>query len=160
MPEADTPLDRLLEIDRDESKRLHERAAFLGLALSVLDALPDALIVTKADGEIVMFNDKAQHYWHYARDEVLGKKVEMLVPEGLREIHVRHRAKYNNEDMRAFGRTMGIGQQIMALRRDGVLFPIDITLSQMVPPEGGLYNMALARKPIAELIDPGMPVDG
>ena len=159
MSEPEKPLDRLVEIDREATEREREQSEFHALALAVLDALPDALIVTKASGEIVLFNDKAQHYWRYVRKEVIGQSVEILLPEAYREIHARHRAKYNDSDFSPFGRTMGIGLQIMGLRKDGVTFPIDITLSQMVTP-GGLYNMALARRPIAELIDPGMPLDG
>jgi protein-histidine pros-kinase len=78
------------------------------------------------------------------RSEVIGRKVETLMPERMREAHVKHRELYNRSDIGAHTRTMGLGQQLMGLRGDGNEFPADITLSRMVAPRG-VINLALIR---------------
>jgi PAS domain S-box-containing protein len=53
----------------------------------VVEASPDAKIVINDQGEIIVFNQKAEFLFGYERSEVLGKKIETLLPDGLHEIH-------------------------------------------------------------------------
>ncbi len=62
----------------------------------------------------------------YSREELLGRPIEMLVPEDLRALHERHRARYS--DLPAT-RPMGIGMELNGWRKDGSCFPVEISLS-------------------------------
>lgn len=142
---AEPPIEQLRAINR-EAMQLERARAFLGsLTEAILDALPDGLIVTTAAGEIVMFNARAEHLFRYPRDEVIGKQIEVLLPERNRADHIQHRKLYNEADFSPWGRTMGQGLQISGLAKDGTEFPINVTLAQMVT-VGGLYNMASIRR--------------
>jgi protein-histidine pros-kinase len=137
-------IDRLIELDERESVKQHERVTFLSLLDAVLEALPDGLIVTDADGKVVLFNEKAELMFGRHRSEVIGHKVEMLLPERLRELHVNHRVRYNRFDLNPHSKTMGLGLELSGIRSDGHEFPADITLARMIVPKG-IYNLALVR---------------
>jgi PAS domain S-box-containing protein len=96
------------------------------LVRSVLDSAPDAMIIIDASGSILFANHQTTALFGYARDAVIGRKVEMLLPERFRKRHVGHRAAYA-ESGRA--RPMGIGLDLFALRANGTEFPVEISLS-------------------------------
>jgi PAS domain S-box-containing protein len=137
-------IDRLIEMDEQESTKQHERAKYLSLTAAVFDAVPDALIVTDIGGKIVLFNLKAEFMFGYHRSEMIGQQIEKLLPDSLRKRHTRHRDMYNRFDVSSNARTMGLGLQLVGLRSDGNEFPADITLARMVVPKG-VYNLALVR---------------
>ncbi len=137
-------IDRLLELDAEESAKQQERAAFLSLMDAVIESLPDGLVVTDQEGRIILFNAKAEFMFGRHRSEVIGQKVEMLMPETIRAAHVNHRQIYNRFDVSAHSRTMGLGLQLSGMRSDGNEFPADITLARMVVPSG-IFNLALVR---------------
>jgi PAS domain S-box-containing protein len=62
----------------------------------------------------------------YARDELLGNKVEILLPESVQQRHVAHRVAYLNDPQT---RPMGVGLELSGIRKDGSEFPVDISLS-------------------------------
>jgi PAS domain S-box-containing protein len=137
-------IDRLIELDEQESMKQIERAAYLYLTEAVIEALPDALIVVDATGKIVLFNEKAEFMFGYHRSEMIGQPVEKLVPERVRPAHTHDREVYNRYDLSQRARTMGIGANLIGIRNDGHEFPVDITLARMVVPKG-IYNLALIR---------------
>jgi PAS domain S-box-containing protein len=137
-------LDRLIELDEQASLKQIERAAYLYLTEAVIEALPDALVVVDAGGKIVLFNEKAEFMFGYARAEMIGQPVERLMPEDLRAAHAHDREVYNRYDISQRARTMGIGANLVGIRKDGHEFPVDITLARMVVPKG-IYNLALIR---------------
>jgi PAS domain S-box-containing protein len=145
-------IDRLIELDEQASAKQHERVALLSLMDAVIEALPDALIVTDAAGKIVLFNEKAEFMFGYHRSEMIGQPVELLMPERNRARHVHDRDIYNRFDISQRARTMGIGANLIGIRSDGHEFPADITLARMVAPTG-VHNLALIRfsHQIAEL---------
>jgi PAS domain S-box-containing protein len=146
------PIDRLIEIDERESAKRNERVAFLSLMDAVIEALPDALIVTDATGKIVLFNEKAEFMFGYHRSELIGKPLERLLPERYRARHSHYRDIYNRFDISQRAQTMGIGSNLIGLRSDGHEFPADITLARMVVTKG-VFNLALIRfsREISEL---------
>jgi hypothetical protein len=75
---------------------------------------------------------------------MIGQPVEQLIPERSRPTHTHDREVYNRYDISRRARTMGIGGNLIAMRKDGNEFPVDITLARMVVPKG-IYNLALVR---------------
>jgi two-component system sensor kinase FixL len=139
-----TAIDRLIELDEQESATQHERVAFLTLMEAVIEALPDGLVVTDEDGKVTLFNERAEFMFGRHRSEVIGQSVEFLMPERIRGLHVTQRQLYNRFDLSPHARTMGMGMQLTGIRSDGHEFLADITLARMVVPKG-VYNLALVR---------------
>ena len=137
-------IDRLIELDAQESAREHDRAAFLLLINAVMEALPDGLVVADAEGKIVLFNERAELMFGYHRSEVIGQAVEKLMPERYRGCHVLDRETYGRFDVSKRVHTMGVGMDLAGVRSDGYEFPADITLSRMVVPKGA-FTLALVR---------------
>src|SRR4051812_12461461 len=103
-----------------------------------LEFAPDAVIGVDETGEIRLVNSRTQAVFGYARPELIGQQVEMLVPRGVSSTHVAHRARYF-ESPRT--RPMGAGLDLYARRKDGSEFPCEISLSTVATDEG---MMALA----------------
>lgn len=92
----------------------------------LLDAAPDAMIIVDQQGRIAIINAQTEEIFGYARNELLGNEVEMLMPVRFRGRHEQHRAAYiANPRLRE----MGFGMELMGLRRDGTEFPVEISLS-------------------------------
>jgi PAS domain S-box-containing protein len=122
---------------RPESE--HRESADLYAAL--VDAAPDALIVVDAGGVIRIANQQAVTLFGYARDELIGRSVDMLVPDAVRKIHPAHRERYVAHPQT---RPMGAGLKLTARRKDGSTFPVDISLSS-IETAGGLLVSAAVR---------------
>ncbi|HEV2140265.1 MAG TPA: diguanylate cyclase [Candidatus Dormibacteraeota bacterium] len=92
----------------------------------VLEAIPDAVVVTDRQGNIVFVNRAAEAMTGYERKALIGRAVETLVPERWRGIHVRHRRTFYG---RGAPRLMGDGTKDFSLRRkDGAIVPVEISL--------------------------------
>jgi diguanylate cyclase len=92
----------------------------------VLEAIPDAVVVTDREGNIVFVNRAAEAMTGYDRKALMGQAVETLVPERWRGIHVRHRRSFYS---RGEPRLMGDGTKDFSLRRkDGTIVPVEISL--------------------------------
>jgi PAS domain S-box-containing protein len=92
----------------------------------LLEAAPDAIIGVGADGLIVLVNAQAERLFGYGRAELLGRPVELLVPEDVRAAHPGHRRRYEKD---AHPRPMGAGMPLAGRRKDGSRFPAEISLS-------------------------------
>ena len=95
-------------------------------ARSALDAAPDAMIVIDARGLIRYANRQVSALFGYPCDDIIGKQVELLMPERYRARHLGHRESYVH-NVRI--RPMGQGLELFGLRRDGSEFPVEISLS-------------------------------
>lgn len=99
----------------------------------LLHSAPDAIVIVDRNGRIVLANVQAQRWFQYAPDELIGQPIESLIPQNLRQRHTGHRAHY----MHAPGtRPMGQGLSLCAQRKDGSVFPVEISLSPMETPDG------------------------
>jgi protein-histidine pros-kinase len=98
------------------------------------------MVVTGPDGRIVLVNGQAEKLFGYTREELLGKSVDLLVPEGVRERHGGSRAGYVRQPA---ARPMGAGLDLKARRKDGSEFPVEISLSPVETPEGLLVSSAI-----------------
>ena len=94
----------------------------------LLEAAPDAIVVTKQDGRIVLVNTQTERLFGYPREELLGQKVEVLLPQRVRRRHTKNRAAYFSHPS---VRPMGTGLELYARRKDGTEFPVDVSLSPL-----------------------------
>jgi len=102
---------------------------------TLIDALPDAIVVVDRDGRVVDLNTKTVGLFGYARTELLGEPVEMLLPERLRSGHVGERDRYNESP---HVRPMGAGTNLFARRKDGHEFPVEVSLGPYQSADGPL----------------------
>jgi PAS domain S-box-containing protein len=100
----------------------------------LLEAAPDGIFEVDASGRIVLVNSQAERMFGYRREELLGKTVEMLMPERFRGRHPAHREHYTAHSII---RPMGSGLDLRAVRADGTEFAVDINLSPFEGETGG-----------------------
>ncbi|MGB8857927.1 MAG: PAS domain S-box protein [Ilumatobacteraceae bacterium] len=94
--------------------------------LEVVEAMPDGVVIVNAAGEMLLVNREMERLLGYSRDELLGKPIEMLLPDELRGAHVNHRTTYQAAPTR---RGMGRGLPLAARCADGSVFPVEISLA-------------------------------
>jgi diguanylate cyclase (GGDEF)-like protein/PAS domain S-box-containing protein len=99
----------------------------------LLISAPDAILMVGEDGGIQLANPRAEELFGYGRDELVGLRVEALVPQDLRAAHVRHRADYQKD---LTTRPMGLSLDLAGRRKDGTEFPIEIGLSSFSTADG------------------------
>ncbi len=88
-----------------------------------------AHIAIDSDGMIVHITERAeQMFGYYARNQLVGQPIEVLVPENMRESHVGHRNRFLSLPSVQANRLMNGGLAVMAVRQDGSLFAISVTL--------------------------------
>ena len=106
----------------------------------LLEAAPDAMVVVNTAGEIVLLNVQAEKQFGYSRDELVGQKVKNIIPEGFAERLIADGTRTAAE---ALAQQIGTGIELMARRKDGSEFPIEIMLSPLESAEGILVTAAI-----------------
>jgi PAS domain S-box-containing protein len=104
---------------------------------ALLESLPDALVVVNRRGVIVLVNEQTERLFGYTRAELLGRPIEILVPEGIREEHVGYRDHYFDYPRR---RPLESASELHGQRKDGSLFPVEISLSPVQTANGLLVS--------------------
>jgi len=99
----------------------------------VLEAAPIGIIAVDATGRIILVNRNAQQLFGYSETELAGQPLALLIPEASREIHGQHYAEYMRDP---HIRTMGSGLDLNARRKDGNIFPAEISLGFAETPQG------------------------
>jgi PAS domain S-box-containing protein len=102
---------------------------------ALLDAAPDAVVIVDATGIVRRVNRQTEHLFGYSRDDLLGRPIEVLMPQRFRGRHKGHRAGYSVDP---HTRPMGIGLELFGLRKDGSEFPVEISLSPVQSHDGEL----------------------
>ncbi len=119
------------KIVRDVSQRKEAEMALMrreALLRSILDTVPDAMIVIDEHGSMQSFSAAAERLFGYTADEVLGRNVNMLMPSPYREAHDGYLARYLATNER---RIIGIGRIVAAKRKDGSTFPIELAVGEV-----------------------------
>ena len=125
-----------------EPRRTRDPApnADASLYRTLIDLAPDAMVGVDEDGVIVLVNAQAELLFGYGRDELLGRPVEILVPDAARAAHPRHRAGYSRDPR---PRPMGLGLALGARRSDGSEFPAEISLASVETDTGRLVSASI-----------------
>jgi PAS domain S-box-containing protein len=103
------------------------------LLLQLLDGMPDALIIANRKGRILLINKLAELLFQYHRSELVGRDVEVLIPEALRTRHVEERTMYVREPR---VRRMGEGRPLFAINKQGEEVALEISLGPVVTRSG------------------------
>lgn len=106
----------------------------------VVEATPNAMVMVNAAGEIVLVNAETERVFGYNRAELLGKPVEMLVPERYRAAHPGMRERFFAAPR---PRVMGAGRDLYGLKKDGSEFPVEIGLNPIETGEGLMVLSAI-----------------
>src|SRR5690606_23646442 len=107
---------------------------------SLLDSAPDAMVVADSEGRIVYANAQTERCFGYRREELLGKPIEVLMPERYRQGHIGYRSGFFRAPK---ARPMGIGLELRGIRRDGTEFPVEISVSVHQAASGPLVSAAI-----------------
>ena len=100
---------------------------------TLLDTASQGVLAVNSAGTVVIANRKASEMFGYDVNELIGSALEILLPEHLRERHCAHRAGFNSNPK---PRAMGSGMDLVGLRKNGIEFPIDVSLSSLETKDG------------------------
>jgi two-component system, LuxR family, sensor kinase FixL len=118
-------LSKRREVAATAADSLRAREAHL---TSILETVPDAMIVIDEHGNIQSFSTAAERQFGYAPEEVIGRNIKMLMPSPYREQHDSYLARYLATGER---RIIGIGRVVVGERKDGSTFPMELSVGEM-----------------------------
>jgi PAS domain S-box-containing protein len=125
---------RGVSIDVTERKQAEEKFRL------AVEASPSGIVLVDGEGKIVLVNAHVEELFGYRREELVGKLVDILVPERLRASHPAHRAKFAAKPEAV---VIGAGRELFARRKDGSEFPVEIGLNPIDTPDGILILAAV-----------------
>lgn len=117
----------------------------------LIDTAPVGIILADKAGHILDANEQILRMFGYERKELIGQTVEILIPEDRRDIHGKHRDSYGSCP---HARPMGIGMELVARRKDGTEFPVEVGLGPLNTQEDTVVSATIvditARKKMEE----------
>lgn len=134
--DSDGHLKGYWKIIRDLTERKRTEEKFRGL----LESAPNAVVIVQEDGKIALVNRQTENLFGFARADLLGQPIEILIPARYREQHAKYRTGYfANPSVRP----MGASLDLFGLRKDGTEFPVEVSLSPLVTEEGILVTSSI-----------------
>ncbi|HKJ00024.1 MAG TPA: ATP-binding protein [bacterium] len=135
------------------ASQVREREAAEERFRSALEAVPNAIVIADTRGRISLVNSQTLHWLGYRREDLIGAPIEVLLPERHRFLHQAHRDTYVQQPVT---RPMGEGLSLVARRKDGSEFPVDISLGPLHTRDGleviaAITDVTLHRQAQAEL---------
>jgi two-component system, LuxR family, sensor kinase FixL len=116
-------------LDMDEEKQLEEALRTRERHLqSILETIPDAMIVIDGNGIMQFFSSAAKRQFGYSEEEAIGQNVSMLMPNPDRSRHDGYLARYRSTGERHI---IGIGRIVTGQRKDGTTFPMHLSIGEM-----------------------------
>ncbi len=106
----------------------------------LLESAPDSIVIVNSDGIIEIVNALTEKQFGYCREDLLGKAIEMLIPERYRESHIGHRLQYASSPN---SRGMGTGLELFGLHKNGKEIPVEISISPINLPDGVFVSVAI-----------------
>ncbi len=138
--DGEAPFILYAEKDITEIKASRDARAVETRFGPLLELMPDAIVIINAAGRIVLTTSRADNLFGYEPGELRGMELEKLLPEPFRRVHVADRAGYFTQPR---VRPMGIGMELFGMRKDGRIFPVEISLAPLETDEGTLAMSAI-----------------
>jgi PAS domain S-box-containing protein len=107
---------------------------------TAVENAPNAIVTVDREGRIVLANVQVEKLFGYSRDDLLGRSIDILVPERFRGRHPAYRKGFFAEPRT---RAMGAGRDLFGLRKDGTEFPVEIGLNPIKTEEGEFVLAAI-----------------
>jgi PAS domain S-box-containing protein len=107
---------------------------------AIFDSAPDAVVVIDKSGRIIMANNRVKQLFGYDKDELVGEQVEFLMPDRFAPAHEQHIGDYYRDTK---PQEMGAGQELIAKRKDGSDFFVEISLSPFSVKDETLMSAAI-----------------
>jgi len=99
---------------------------------SLFENATEGIVVTNSQGTIILINPSACLMFDYSAEELVDQKIEVLIPASLKKAHIKHRAEFYHDPK---NRKMGHNRDLLASRKDGTTFPVEVSLSTYVQNE-------------------------
>jgi two-component system, LuxR family, sensor kinase FixL len=104
---------------------------------SIVDTVPDAIILIDAAGTVESFSPAAERLFGYGAGEVIGRNVKMLMPQPYRGAHDGYLSRYTRTGER---RIIGIGRIVVGQRKNGETFPMELAVGEFASPSGSFFT--------------------
>ena len=117
-----------------------ERIASEEIVRLAVEACPNGMIMTDANGKILLVNTEVERLFGYSRKELLGQSIDILVPAAIRAQHCGHRAGFV---ARPEARLMGVGRDLFGVRKNGTQIPVEIGLNPIQTGDGLMILSAI-----------------
>lgn len=124
------------DITKEKIERKKSEEKFRGF----IESAPDGIVFVNREGKIQLVNSQTEKLFGYKREELIGKEVEILIPDRFKHVHPGHRKDYFAAPK---PRHMGSGLSLYGLHKDGKEFPVDISLGYFETEEGLLVSASI-----------------
>ena len=104
---------------------------------SILDTVPDAMIVIDENGIMQSFSSAAERLFGWTAGEAIGRNVKLLMPSPHREAHDGYLERYSRTHER---RIIGFGRVVVGQRKDGSTFPMELSVGEMETADGKFFT--------------------